>query len=231
MVGFFVGNDFESPGRKPYEYSYLATLANALWRLRDARTPAAGGPDGRVAGYDDNEPSLTLDKFLEIAVNRSWIYETDSDRLATAAALAGGHLREMRDIANRAGADLLVVLLPDEAQVDAALQEEVLRTSGRARDALDFEAPSRAMARELSRHGVATLDLLPDFQREGRHTRLYKTQDTHWNVAGNRLAASVIAAALRDRVQGVGRTDVVPAEQVRARRATNRAVRRRDTLR
>jgi hypothetical protein len=41
------------------------------------------------------------------------------------------------------------------------------------------------------------VDLLPAFRSAARTTRLYKPRDTHWNIAGNRLAAREIAAAVR----------------------------------
>jgi len=47
---------------------------------------------------------------------------------------------------------------------------------------------------------VAYVDLLPSFADAAAHGRVYKPQDTHWNVAGNRAAASVRVAALRRRL-------------------------------
>ena len=41
LVNFFVGNDFESRERQPYEYSFVATFVHALWQLSGARGPAS----------------------------------------------------------------------------------------------------------------------------------------------------------------------------------------------
>jgi hypothetical protein len=49
----------------------------------------------------------------------------------------------------------------------------------------------------LARAGLQTIDLLPAFEEAGRGVRLYKPRDTHWNLAGNRVAAEAILPVLR----------------------------------
>jgi len=200
LVGFFVGNDFESPGRKAYEYSYLATFARALWQLSQARVPAVAIGHAPIIEYSEDEPILPREKFLEIEVDRSWIYQIGGDRLSRAAARAAADLREMQRAARGAGADLAVVIIPSEVQLAPELQADVRRASGAGRDDLDFDLPNRVLAAELARDEIAILDLLPAFREEARGRRLYRVQDTHWNLAGNRFAAARIAAYLQDRV-------------------------------
>jgi hypothetical protein len=48
------------------------------------------------------------------------------------------------------------------------------------------------LSRELGQRGIRSLDLLPAF-RNSSAARLYKPRDSHWNIAGNRLAAEAIA--------------------------------------
>ena len=201
LVNFFVGNDFESREPRPYEYSFVATFVHALWQMSGARGPGVALPNGRVTEYRDDEPSMTLDRFLEVEVDRSWVYVRTTGRLAAATARAIEYLRAIRDISRRAGADMAVVVIPDEVQVNADLQAQVVRSSGYATTELDFGLPNRAIAAELAADGIPMLDLLPIIQRQGRATRLYKPQDTHWNIAGNRVAAESIAAFLRDRLR------------------------------
>jgi hypothetical protein len=196
LVGFFVGNDFETPRPKLYEYSYAATLANALWRVTRSKTPVVAEA-GTAATYNDTEPSLSRDRFLEIEVDRAWVYEKDASRLTAATRNVAADLRQMRDIAKRSGADFAVVIIPDEAQINMSLQAEVARASGHAPSDLDFAQPNRFIARALDAEGIRTLDLLPTFQEAGRGAVLYKPQDTHWNLAGNQLAAKTIAIFLR----------------------------------
>jgi hypothetical protein len=197
LANVFIGNDFETPGRKPWEYSYVATFVRFLSRFWNAQVPSTAAAAGTAAAYEDAAPSFSRERFLEIEVDRAVIY---GDDLAPAVERVASRLAEMRDIAARAGAGFAVVFIPDEVQVDPALQSEVAQATGRAPDALDFGRPNRLLAAALAAQGIVAVDLLPAFQRDGSTTRLYKPQDTHWNIAGNRLAASTLAPFLRDRL-------------------------------
>jgi len=41
-------------------------------------------------------------------------------------------------------------------------------------------------------HNIHCLDMLGQFQEQGKTGMLYASRDTHWNEAGNRLAADLI---------------------------------------
>lgn len=205
MVGFFIGNDFESAAKKLREHSYVATYLYFLWRAWGAGMPGVVRTDSIASRYDDDEPSLAWERFLEIETERATIYAKDEGGFRTPMARAVGYLRDMRDISRRAGANILVVLIPDEVQVNQELQGQVVRAHGSASSQFDFRLPNRLLAAELSKAGIPFLDLLPVFEHEGRHIRLYKPRDTHWNVAGNRLAAATIAGVLRRQVRAFRR--------------------------
>lgn len=198
LVGFYIGNDFEARARKPYEHSFVATLGNFLWTLgRSGRRVVING-EPTSGAYDDDAPGMEEEAFRRIVMGRASIYVGDGTALGGAAARAAGYVREMRDLATAAGAGFLVVLLPDETQVDEALQRDVARAWGMRREEIDFERPTRVITEALAREGIPTLDLLPAFRREGARQRLYKPQDTHWNVEGNRLAATTMAPVIRE---------------------------------
>ncbi len=199
LVGFYIGNDFEARARRLHEYSYLATLVRAVWRLGTARSVNAPSGDP-AATYDDTAPTMPRERFLEIQVDRAPLYERAAASLESRARGAADALRQMRDLSQRAGADLLVVLIPDEIQVDEALLAEVARARGRTPDDFDVARPTRAIAAALERAGVPFLDLGPPFLARAGQESLYKPRDTHWNLAGNRLAAEVLAPAVRARL-------------------------------
>ena len=198
MVGFYTGNDFEARERKAYEHSYVATLGNFLWHMgRAGRTVVVTDEGEGNSTYDDEAPSLSLDRFLQIQVERSRIY-TDSDAwLNEATSRAVSYLTQIRDVARRSGAGFLVVVIPDEVQVDAALQDQLVVLLDRTGGSIDFARPTRTIVHALAQQDIQVLDLLPLFVEQGRHTRLYKPLDTHWNRAGNRLAADAVARELR----------------------------------
>ena len=160
--------------------------------------PAVVRMDTSAGAYNDDTPTFDWDEFLEIEVGRAIIFVEDDAAFRTRLMHAVGFLRGMRDVSQRAGAKMLAVVIPDEVQIDRELQDRVVRAHGSTHDQFDFERPNRLLAAELSREGIPFVDLLPVFRNEGRQTRLYKPRDTHWNIAGNRLAATTLAAFLRD---------------------------------
>lgn len=203
LVGFYIGNDFETRAPRLHEYSFVVTLGRALWRLRSAGAIVAP-PGGAPADYDDAAPTLPKERFLEIQVNRAGLYDRDLTALPVAAGRAAGYLGQMRDLSRRAGADLLVALIPDEIQIDPSLQFEVAQALGKAPGDFDFMRPNREIAQALAAADIPYVDLLPVVADAARQGRVYKPQDTHWNVAGNRVAAGHLAAAVRQRLAGRG---------------------------
>ena len=200
LVNFFIGNDFETRSARWHERSHLVTLVRALWRLGRSSEAVRlrGGGDRDV--YDDNAPGLHPDIFLEVQVDRTWVYERDSERFAAAVARAAELLDQMRDLARQAGADMLVTLIPDENQIDSALRARVVDARSLLPEQLDWGQPNRLITQALAAEQIEVLDLLPILSEAARHERVYKPADTHWNVAGNRVAAEAIAQALADRV-------------------------------
>jgi len=81
-------------------------------------------------------------------------------------------------------------------QVDPELRGEMARFFDDGEAGFDFVAPNRRLAEDLRSQGIRYLDLLGPFREAGRRARLYKPRDTHWNIAGNRLAADLIRDAL-----------------------------------
>jgi len=90
------------------------------------------------------------------------------------------------------GIPLLLVLLPDENQLNPALQARLIPAAERER--YDFTMPQALLRERFAALGLPTLDLLPVFQQDPRC--LYMN-DTHWTPEGHLLAAQAIAAWLR----------------------------------
>lgn len=196
LVSLYVGNDLQVRQPRWYERSYVTTLINFLWHLNRARQTVVVA-EGALAAYHDDEPSMDAGSFARIQMDRAWLYTSSEERLSAAVERTVADLRDICDLARGAGADCLVVVIPDETQVDAALQDEVARAWGRPRGSIDFSRPTGAIVEALARAGIPALDLLPVFREAGRSQRLYKPRDTHWNVAGNRVAADAIVPAVR----------------------------------
>ena len=99
---------------------------------------------------------------------------------------------------------LLVVLIPDEMQVEDA-QWDALFAGSSDLERLDRSQPQRLLGGWLEERSIPYLDLLPPFRRvpplaDGdRH--LYHLRNTHFNRRGNEVAGRALAEFLRSRVK------------------------------
>lgn len=197
MVCFFVGRDFLPNERSIYTYSYAASFLKFIYDLHFRY-------EGQVyhgkAVYYDEKPTLTNDTFMHCENGRSRIFVKNYDKFPALFDGAIAPLREIKEICSARGIDLLVVMFPDEMQVNAPLQSEVLAASKHSPDQFDFALPDRMLSRELENMNVKQLDLLEPFKQVSARERLYKLRDTHWNIAGNRLAAEVIGNYLSNTI-------------------------------
>jgi len=200
VVSFFIGNDFSDPAvdktAKPLSaHSYLATFVKYMI---DVHTKFKGQPmltrPHRLEVYDDNAPTFEDAYFLGLEVGRSEIFREASSVFDAQFGEAVGYLKQIKSVCHLRRIALVVVLIPDEVQVNPALQAEVLRVKALTDrpEYFDFALPNRRLRARLQEEGIQYVDLLDEFVAAGRGTRLYKPKDTHWNIAGNRLAAAII---------------------------------------
>jgi len=197
LVSFFIGNDFdgEHGARRLYSYSYVASFISYLIEVRRGyQGLIVHGP----AVYDDTAPTLTDPVFIDMESQRSEIYRKQNRQFESNFEAAVKYLRQIKQLCDQNHIALAVVLIPDYVQVDRTLQGRVLKLKGpnSKPDDFDFSLPNRLITARLKEEKIEYLDLLDEFSRAGSATPLYKPNDSHWNIAGNRLAADVIARDL-----------------------------------
>jgi len=214
IVGFFIGNDFEIPRKKLYEYSFLATFFNYTYRLigyyiyqitqseksvsyssNEEKNPRLAAA---VSSYDDMRPSFEPSYFMLHEVNRSIIFRKDNFKFAELAERAFYYLREMRDVCQKRGIKFVVTIIPDEVQVNSSLQQKVILAHAADPDDMDFFGPNQWLGKRLSEANIPVIDLTYYFMEHSHNKRLYRLRDTHWNIAGNRLAADILYQELFD---------------------------------
>ena len=111
---------------------------------------------------------------------------TDTEKSFMQANIA--QLKRMQSFALAKDIPFVVVLMPDENQLNPALQSSLI-PDGSLAD-YDFEMPQAALRPLFEREQINYVDLLPDFQSDQRC--LYM-DDTHWITAGHEFAAQRIA--------------------------------------
>ncbi len=192
----FVGNDFIESARPPARRrSFVVDLLRYLTRVLPAyRGRVIHGP----AIYDDELPNFDRHTYLGLEKARAAIFDPHLPHFHDLLAQTEEPLGRLQRLAAGAGAPLMVVLVPDELQVDAQLRREVLALPPAQDDAdFDWDRPNRELAERMTALGVPVLDLTAAFRAAAGQQRLYRLNDSHWNLAGNALAAQLLADWLR----------------------------------
>jgi lysophospholipase L1-like esterase len=102
-------------------------------------------------------------------------------------------LQEFSRVAQASGAELLLFLIPDKAEVYAADWEATQKAYDISTQEWDPATPNSRIKDIAQRLGLRMLDPLPAFQQAASQgERLYYRQDGHWNARGHQLAAQLI---------------------------------------
>jgi hypothetical protein len=152
------------------------------------------------ATYDDAASTFTDDVYLEIELDRSESFARGNQRFEGRFEEALSHIAELKRACDARNVALTIVLIPDEMQVSVALRTRVVEESGLAPEAFDFTLPNRKLRARFEELGIDHVDLTPEFSARPPGEALYRRNDSHWNIAGNALAARVIAARMSARL-------------------------------
>lgn len=195
IVSFFVGNDFldaenQKLARPIYSYSYLASFFKFIGDMQTKYEGQTFLPENWV--YNDDEPTWTYENYLQMEAARTAIYQKQNPEFSPVFDYTLSYLQRIKEICDYKNIRLLVVLLPDEVQIDPTLQKDVLQLLNAESDHFDFDLPNRQLRNALETQQIEYLDLLDTFRAKHQTTRLYKPNDSHWNIAGNRYAAELI---------------------------------------
>ncbi len=195
----FLGNDFFGLDEAPWwRRSYLAEFATYVIRIVPAyRGRIIHGP----AEYDDEAATFERGAYLAIEKARAAAFDTLFQPFSGQAERVLAALDRMHHLAATAGAGFAVVLIPDELQIDPDLRREVLALPPARNPAeFDWDRPNRLLADTLGARGVPVLDLTGPFRSAAGEQRLYRRNDSHWNLAGNALAARRLGEWLQQQI-------------------------------
>ncbi|MEI8348688.1 MAG: hypothetical protein WCI77_00905 [Candidatus Omnitrophota bacterium] len=79
--------------------------------------------------------------------------------------------------------------------------EQIYRKYNLKREEYDINLMQKILKDFLDAEGIAYMDLSDEFSAEGQKGSLYKLRDTHWNEAGNILAAEIIFKCLVKKIK------------------------------
>jgi hypothetical protein len=213
VLCFFVGNDMERTSERGRWQRLLQVqgwlpveLGRRLWlvaqgveRERGPREAALTDAPPFLADPALEPPYFTPAAYLRIEASRALVsaagvlYVEEQYRDA---------LRELDAWHAELGARLLLLVIPDEFQVNDALWEVARAASARTYDLppqlYRRDYPQERIARWAEPRGARVLDLLPALREAERAGRTYHLRDTHWNAHGNRVAGRELARALAE---------------------------------
>lgn len=204
MVSIFIGNDTleaeiaMEQKRDWYTYSHVLSFFNYVVQVQKKYEGKVYGPN---ATYDDDKPSLAADKFLEIQTGRAAIFVKDQPEALEAFNNQVEYIKQIKKICDSKNIKLLVVLLPDETQINPQLQQQVVANAKINIQNLDISQPNRLFAEVFTKENINYLDLLDGFLAASKEENLYKPRDTHWNIAGNRVASRLITPKIIEQIQ------------------------------
>jgi hypothetical protein len=210
----YVGNDIGGLKQVPRRYYCLQTLRiyelgarllavgrelRAGGRVFETELPAPGAAEApKIYGQ---VPPMSEAAFVAYATEHLEVFRAG----APATERRYRDFFEALDLfARRAGERLLVLIIPDELQVDDSLWA---RLAGGAADPSAFhrELPQERIAAFCGQRGIDFVDVLAA-EREGQRTgNVYLFRDTHWNEKGNRIGGEALAARILARAAGSNR--------------------------
>lgn len=201
--GFFVGNDFTLSDDRIYRFIGVRThrAADAVWyRPRDFMLRAwiemvwRISAETRAIEREHQTGISTFSKKTFLAMQHfrlnNWGRGGEVNRRSLQSVFP--LLDEIRRVAESGGARYVLVIHPDQTQLDEGLRRELITTFGLREQDFDFDLPQRVLMEYCAARRVTCLDLLPSFRAHAHTGDLYLPRDTHYNEAGRRLAAGTI---------------------------------------
>jgi hypothetical protein len=112
-------------------------------------------------------------------------------------------ITEMDDLLRARNIKFAVAVYPAEIQIDQKLLDSVIARFKLNRADYNLRLAQDLLSSFLEAKGIHYVDLLDQFRTEGQRQELYLFRDTHWNSAGNRLAADILFKDLVGQIDGL----------------------------
>jgi lysophospholipase L1-like esterase len=109
-------------------------------------------------------------------------------------------LRELRDLSDRRGLALVILLIPTHHQVHEAQWQEYLKVFELDASAFDLERPQRLLTGFCAQARIDCVDVLPRLREADAREPLYFRVDSHLNAAGHAMVADALAEHLEGRL-------------------------------
>ncbi len=215
LHGFFVGNDFTLFGEDMYAYRGIPINSQPDASRHRPRDFWSRRWVGRVLefyreerrrhrefklGMVDGEGTLSKGTFFTIQFRKmAAVWGKPSNEGVVRMKKIFPVLDAIRSVIEKSGARYVMVIHPDQTQVDDRLRQDILNTFQVRGQDYDFDLPQKILGSYCAERRIPCLDLLPIFRAQAKIGDLYLVRDTHYNLSGNQLAAASIDRFLHNR--------------------------------
>jgi hypothetical protein len=203
LHGMFVGNDFSVPLGILMDYNGIQVRARSGRAMLRPISFTLGTWSQRLLRVW-TEDARKRENATDSMFSEETFLDIETSRLRVARTGAQVHwakierwLDEIRAETEALGATYVLVIHPDQFQVESDLRGTILARSGEDPADFDFDLPQRFLLAYCERREIPCIDLLPVFRANGSDGGLYLERDTHYNERGNELAAATIYDVLQ----------------------------------
>ena len=224
VLGFFIGNDFEDDKdvlntynmnkTKTHLFPFWVYQSRVYSLLRNMRlylvygkeSPLLSIKDGTKTGidtkkyeyYDPNKPTLTESDYIKLETKKSQLFDPTSYAYFAKDAVLKNVL-EMKQLTETNGARFLVLIIPDEVQINKTVQEKVNKNS--PINPANISLPQRILKQFFDQQNIAYIDLLPLWEASPAAQNYYRLRDTHLNIEGNQAVADILYPRIQELLQ------------------------------
>lgn len=217
VLAFFVGNDFtddriyndkfvkakknERHIMPPlfYQSQLLSFFRNYIvFHMSPHNAPtlqaASEGKPGTYIGFpgfDAQRPSFSEEEYLGIEQERSQIFFHNSEAYEDVETIQQ-NIRSMKSVSEKSNARFVVLIIPDEMQVNESLLQKVASLSGRRITDYNIYYPQQLLTRFLDENAIDYVDLFSFWKDSSKSAGFYLNQDSHLNVSGNMAVADIL---------------------------------------
>jgi len=214
---FFVGNDFtddkeilrkyKTIRKKTYLFPFWVYQSKPFSLLRNIRlytiekrtspvfkqnTKQTGYDTGTYLDFDPTKPNLTEKEYLKLLLGKSDLFYPNSSIYDDWSKIQQYFL-EMKQIANSHNSQFLVVIIPDELQVDTVLQQKAADEIKTTVAEWDTAYPQRLITSFLSQNKIEYIDVLNTLAvKTDAFHQYFLPRDTHLNKEGNQIVADIL---------------------------------------
>jgi|GEM_PF-2013481 len=101
-------------------------------------------------------------------------------------------LLDMKQLSDQANAKFLVLIIPDEFQVNKTLLKDVAQYKKISVDQLDMALPQRTIKTFFDQHNIQYIDLLTEWESSPAAEKYYLPRNTHLSIEGNKVVADTL---------------------------------------